>query len=147
MGEITPFPTRGFPLRLISSTPAPPESEAVAPAATGDLPLTGGRRGEYALGDVARDLKIAHFRCVRTIIEKLRVLAEHDGMPLPVTPRIERGRMIKGPRSIHMHSRWDAGEFDAWLDRRSPSGPAAAGTVPPPIRAAMQARALELARA
>jgi hypothetical protein len=148
MGDVTPFPRPGVPLRLISSTSdIPPADEAAGPPSAG-LATTGGRRGEYALGDVARDLSLAHF-AVRSIIEKLRALAKHDGMPLPRTPRVVEGRTITGPDSIYCKSRWDAGEFDAWLDSRSPSGPAAAGAIglPPPIRAAMQARAQELARA
>lgn len=145
MGSIEPFPKRGFSLRLVSSTSVPPAGDAAAPAVT-SLPRTGGRRGEYALGDVARELRLAHFRDVRTIITKLRILAKHDGMPLPVTPRIENGAPITGPNSIYRLSRWDAGEFDAWRDGRSPSGPALAGGVPHPIRVAMAARAQELAR-
>ena len=45
-----------------------------------------GRRAEYGLADVARPLGLIDF-AIRTIIEKLRLLAEHDGMPLPRTPR------------------------------------------------------------
>jgi hypothetical protein len=149
MGEIAPFPKRGVPLRLISSAPLPPRGgDDAGPPAIGSLPATGGRRGEYALGDVARDLSLSHF-AVRSIIAKLRALAEHDGMPLPRTPRVVEGRAVTGPDSIYCRSRWDAGEFDAWLDSRSPSGPAAAGMphLAPPIRAAMQQRALEIARA
>ncbi|GGO94942.1 hypothetical protein [Stakelama pacifica] len=81
------------------------------------LPSSGGRGGEYGLGDVARPLGLAHFE-IRTIIDALRVEAAHNGMPLPKTPRHEKGKPITGPRAIVRKSRWDAGEMDAWLESR-----------------------------
>ena len=108
------------------------------------LPTTGGRRGEYALSDVARSLHILHFE-TRTIIAKLRQMAKDQRMPLPRTPRMVKGQEQRGPDSIYRHSRWDAGEFDAWLDTRNTGGsaPANAGprTVPTPIRMEMAERA------
>lgn len=144
MGSVEPL----FPKRktVSSAHPTPPGSPRAAAAAVATpLPSTGGRRGEYAIGDVARPLGLSHF-AVRTIIDKLRVLAKHDGMPLPRTPRIVDHKPVTGPESIYCKSRWDAGEFDAWLDDRRPSGPAGAlPPVPQPVRDAMRARALQIA--
>lgn len=80
-----------------------------------DLPTTSGRRCEYAVGDLARILGIAHF-CPRTVIQHLRAKAAHDGMPLPKTPRLRGGRPLSGPARIWLHSRWDAERFDGWFD-------------------------------
>lgn len=109
---------------------------------TQPLPATGGRRGEYALADIARPLGLLH-KSIRTIIDALRVLAKHDGMPLPRTPRIVSGKPVKGPNSICKDSRWDAGEIDAWLEGRGPVSPAPA-LLPPAIRKEMQLRAIAL---
>lgn len=100
---------------------------ARAPIGPPDAPrriIGGGRTTGYTLADVARPLALSDF-AIRTIIEKLRLLAEHDGMPLPRTPRFVDNRPIRGPRMIHANSRWDAGEFDAWLEGRHPGAPAA----------------------
>lgn len=109
------------------------------------LPSTGGRQGRYALGDVARALGMSHF-ARRTIIAKLRVLARHQHMPLPLTPRVVSGMPITGPAAIHADSRWDAAEFDAWHDGRGPAGPAGvADPAPSPrLRDTMKAAALRL---
>ncbi len=108
------------------------------------IPATHGARGEYAVGDLARVLKLAHFD-VRTIIAKLRLLAATRAMPLPRTPRLVRGAEIHGPAAIYRRSRWDAGEIDAWMDDRGPNAPAsmpvAGSRVPPPIRMEMAQRA------
>lgn len=122
--------------------PLPPKSRAVRPR---DLPTTGGRRGEYALSDVARSLHLRHFE-VRTIIAKLRQMAKDQRMPLPRTPRMVNGEEKRGPDSIYRHSRWDAGEFDAWLDSRHGGGGSAPTDsrlrpVPTPIRMEMAERA------
>jgi hypothetical protein len=95
----------------------------------------------YCLADVAGPLGLGHF-AIRTIIEKLRLLAEHDGMPLPRTPRFVDGRQLQGPFAIHAHSRWDAGEFDAWLHGRHPGAPAVAANA---VRFEMAQRAERMA--
>lgn len=137
---------------------APSGASVVAfrPNPAAGLPTTAGRFGEYALGDIARVLRLSHFD-PRTIIQKLRVLADQRGMPLPRTPRIVRGRTCAGPDSIYRRSRWDAGEFDAWISDFDPDGgtraarPAAKGEgddarprVAPPIRQEMRRRAAAL---
>jgi len=99
------------------------------------------RLRQYGLADCARPLGLSEF-AIRTIIEKLRLLAEHDDMPLPRTPRFVEGRKIDGPHAIHAHSRWDAGEFDAWLHGRHPAAPAVAADA---VRAEMAQRAERMA--
>ena len=96
------------------------------------LPATGGRRCEYAVGDLARLLGIAHF-APRTIIEMLRAKARQDGMPLPKTPRLRCGKLVAGPQSIWLHSRWDAERFDGWKAESDGDGPC------PPASAALRA--------
>lgn len=123
MATILPFP---------ASRVAPPA--AIKAPAT--LPATGGRRCEYAVGDLARMLGISHF-APRTIIEMLRVKARHDGMPLPKTPRLRGGKLVAGPQAIWLHSRWDAERFDGWKAEHDGDGPC------PPASAALRA---ELAR-
>lgn len=115
----------------------PPAGPRSAP-----IPVTAGSRGEYAIGDLARALKLSHFD-IRTIIDKLRQLAKTRNMPLPRTPRLVKGAEVSGPAAIYRRSRWDAGEIDAWMDDRGPAGPtaAAAPPVPLPIRLEMAQRA------
>lgn len=133
---VVPLFTQGNPDR--GAAEAPHGHSAAAVAVTSTLPATGGRRGEYAIGDLARELSMLHFSR-RTIIEHLRALAKKQGMPLPRTPRIVDGKPVTGPESIYAHSRWDAGEFDAWMGGRTPGAPAAA--VPRPVREEMHRRA------
>jgi hypothetical protein len=85
----------------------------------------------------------------RTIVDKLRVLADRDGMPLPRTPRIASGKPVHGPLVIYSKSRWDAGEFDAWIDGRGPTGGGApvARPLAAPVRNEMAGRAAQIAQA
>jgi hypothetical protein len=129
MATLLHFPPNRPPAR-------PPEAPATTVASS--VPATGGRRGEYALADVARPLGLLH-RPVRSIVETLRVLARHEGMPLPRSPRIVKGKPLSGPRAICRASRWDAGEFDAWLDGRGPAAPSV--PLAPPVRLDMANRA------
>lgn len=132
MPNVLEFPQPGGAVR--------PPHRPIAPRVP--LPTTAGKRGEYALADVARPLSMLH-RPVRAIIDALRALHLHDGMPLPRTPRIVRGKPIHGAQMICRGSRWDAGEFDAWLEGRGPASPAPA--LAQPIRREMAARAAKLA--
>lgn len=129
------------------SAAPPPRPQAAAPAAPSPasalLPATGGRRGTYAIGDLARELRLPPGRSVRGVIDTLRQLARTSGMPLPRTPRIVGARELRGPAAICKASLWDAGEVDAWLDGRGPAAPAA--PVPPAIRADLAARAARIA--
>ncbi len=124
-----------FPAPRLAALPAAPE-----PAAT--LPSTSGRRCEYAVGDLARMMGIAHF-APRTIIDLLRAKARHDGMPLPKTPRVWGGKLVSGPQAIWLHSRWDAELFDGWQaagDGDNPCPPASAA-----LRADLARRAERIA--
>jgi hypothetical protein len=118
-----------FPAHRVAPAPA-------APAAAPALPATGGRRCEYAVGDLARMLGIAHFS-PRTIIDLLRAKARDQAMPLPKTPRLRCGKLVAGPQSIWLHSRWDAERFDGWKAESDGDGPC------PPASNALRA---ELAR-
>lgn len=135
MATVIPFTAHRSPRR--HAAPLPPDTKP--------LPATAGRGGQYALADVARPLGL-HHKSIRTIIDTLRALARHSGMPLPRTPRVVCGKPLAGPQVICKDSRWDAGEIDAWLDGRGPAGPAAAVApcLPTPIRADMARRALQI---
>lgn len=110
-------------------------------AAPSTTPFTGGRRNEYALGDIARALAIRHLT-VKTIIAQLRTLAVDCSMPLPKSPRLYGGRIVTGPQSIHKHSRWDAELFDAWVESRAHDAAPSLATGPTEhLRAEMQRRA------
>lgn len=113
-----------------------PADRQAAPVAAPEpapiLPSTSGRRCEYAVGDLARMLGIAHF-APRTIIDLLRVKAQHDGMPLPKTPRVWGGRLVSGPQAIWLQSRWDAELFDGWHAASGGNEPC------PPASAALRA--------
>ena len=138
MADVLRFPERVTP-RTVPGNLAPPLAAAAKGVTFPPLPHTGGRRGEYALGDVARELSLSHLS-IRVIIDHLRCLAEHDGMPLPTTPRVVQGRPVHGPACIWSKSRWDAARFDAWNEgRNGPVTPAPA--LPLPVRLEMQARA------
>lgn len=115
----------------------PPASPPLAPVAN--------PRREYGLGEMARLLALTGLsrRCQ---IDRLRLLAEQCRLPLPRNPRVFRRRVQSGPAAIGAGSRWCALEVDAWLD--APPLPAAAEPPPlPGLRAAMAARAAELAAA
>lgn len=107
-------------------------------------------RREYSLKDMVRLLGMQSCER-RTAIDKLRLLAEQCGMPLPKTPRIWRGRVQTGPAAIYAGSVWCALEMDAWMDR-GPAGTPDAGSAEarpaPPVstatRHAMRNRALNL---
>lgn len=65
----------------------------------------------------------------RTIVEKVRVLAEHHGFPLPKTPRIVKGVRILGPRAIDAFSIWDRDAVELWLEGDRPPEDSAAAIV------------------
>jgi hypothetical protein len=108
------------------------------------LPVTHGRRGDYALGDVARKLRIAD-RSIPTILATLRDLHEQERMPLPLNPRRFKGTIQRGAASIHKGSLWDAGRFDRWLEHRNPPSPADAAATSEALRRELAGNALRLA--
>lgn len=138
MGSVMPFPAprRAIPaLSLVASNPGlPPLRDPRA------LPATGGRRGKYALGDLARPLGLLD-RPVRHIVDTLRALHRHEGLPLPHSPRIVNGRPLAGADTICKAALWDAGEVDAWLDHRNPPPPAVAAARTHALRARLARRA------
>lgn len=62
----------------------------------------------------------------RTIIVKLRHLAEHNHFPLPKTPRFIKGARVTGPRSIDAFSIWDRDSVERWLEGDLPPAESAA---------------------
>lgn len=107
-----------------------PQPKRPQPWATNRLPETGGRRQEYAIGDLARLLKLSHLRST-TIIKRLRSLHLQKAMPLPITPREYGGKICTGSDAIYRHSRWDAERFDAWLQTYLGPPPAGEGVLLP----------------
>lgn len=140
-------PERGVSVALIGGA----LGGTMAPRAP-SRPFAQARR-EYTLWEVARLTGLAHVS-PKVMISTLRKLAEQNGMPLPKTPRVHKGRIVTGPRAIGRRSRWDALRFDDWLDDWTPPGGGAIGraiaapAVPAVSRAmrdGMAARAAELA--
>lgn len=120
-----------------------PDHPNASGAALAMLPTTGGRRCEYAVGDLARMFGLGEFS-QRTIIRYLRAMAEDEGLPLPKTPRLYQDRILRGAQSIHCKSRWDAERVDGWhLQRDNQENPPAASAA---LRNAMADRALEMAK-
>lgn len=134
MAEIIAFPVRTAGSRRSQT------GEGEAPF----LPVTAGRRCEYAIGDIARLLKIQHFD-TRAVIRTLRTLAREKGMPLPTTPRVYRGEVVTGPQSICLRSRWCAERFDGWQEAGDGTGPEQPAS--PGLHARMAARARMMAGA
>jgi hypothetical protein len=87
------------------------------------------RRREVDLAWVARELGLLGNER-RTIINKLRLLAEHNGFPLPKRPRFVGATRITGPKSICALSVWDRDPVERWLeDDRPPAESAALATI------------------
>ncbi|ODU29008.1 hypothetical protein [Sphingopyxis sp. SCN 67-31] len=71
--------------------------------------------------------KLAMADCAsRTIIDRLRALYDHYGLPDPDNHRFVRGVPVLGARRIHAGSLWDRGRFLAWLDNGDGGNAAAA---------------------
>jgi hypothetical protein len=72
-------------------------------------------RRHVTVAEAAR--KLAMTDCAaRTIIDRLRALYEHCGLPDPDNHRFVKGAPVLGARRIHAGSLWDRGRFLAWLD-------------------------------
>lgn len=72
-------------------------------------------RRHVTVAEAARKLAMAD--CApRTIIDRLRALYDHAGLPDPDNHRFVKGVPILGARRIHAGSLWDRGRFLAWLD-------------------------------
>lgn len=106
MGEIhhLPIPSRPIPPR-VPSRPAPMEIPAIDVAARRYVTVTEAAQ-KLAMADCAP----------RTIIDHLRALYDHAGLPDPENHRFVRGIPAIGAARIHAGSKWDRGRFLAWLD-------------------------------
>lgn len=97
--------------------------------------------------EIAARLGIAH-QTRQTIVQKLRNLANHHGLPLPRSIRFWKGQATTGPKSIHANSIWDRYPVDCWFDERTaPATRARLATVSHDrLRAGLAARAAEIAQ-
>ncbi len=86
---------------------------APAPALPPAVPLA--RASLWTVMDLAHRLALDR-HTPRVVIEKLRALAAHAGLPMPVNPRIIGGRPATGTARICAASLWDKGQVLAWLD-------------------------------
>lgn len=89
-------------------------------------------RDRMSFAEVARDLAIDGYRRDAQIIEKLRSLHRHSGMPLPENPRFIKGVPCKGADNICARSIWSRRKFMAWKypgDFVPPASPAEARMV------------------
>lgn len=93
----------------------------VAPAAEPTISVRARphRRTEVDLLWIAKELGIVH-HTPRTIIAKVRLLAEQSGFPLPKSPRFVNGERLRGPQSIDARSIWDRDPVELWLDDDRP---------------------------
>lgn len=82
------------------------------------------RANEALLTYVARRLGIIDFSA-RTIIAKVRLLAEHHHFPLPKNPRFVAGVRQVGPQAIDARSVWDKDAVDLWFDDDRPANESA----------------------
>lgn len=73
------------------------------------------RATEADLCFVARRLGLID-NAPRTIIDKVRRLAERHGFPLPKRPRFVRGVRVTGHMSIDAFSIWDRDAVERWLE-------------------------------
>jgi hypothetical protein len=84
------------------------------------------RASEVDLLWIAGQLGLVHHER-RTIIAKVRLLAEKAGFPLPKNPRFVKGTRITGPLAIDARSIWDRDPVERWIeDDRPPAETAAA---------------------
>lgn len=82
----------------------------------------------------------------RTIIDKVRRLAEHHHFPLPKRPRFVKGVRVTGHLSIDAFSIWDRDPVERWIEDDLPPAESAAlvATRRTGAREEMRERALSL---
>jgi hypothetical protein len=95
---------------------------------------------------IAGKLGLLHYKERRTIIAKVRLLAEQSNFPLPKNPRFVSGKRITGAQSIDANSIWDRDPVDLWLDGDRPPAESAALVTQrrTDVAEEMRARALQL---
>jgi hypothetical protein len=101
-------------------------AHTVAPAAE-PLRARQHRRTEVDLLWIAGQLGLTH-HAPRTIIAKVRLLAEQSGFPLPKTPRFVAGVRKTGAEAIDARSIWDRDPVERWLEDDRPPAESAALT-------------------
>lgn len=127
MGDILTFPEPAKPAM-------PPVRQPVRPPVRSRPAINVAARRHITVTEAA--VKLAMTGCTqRTIIDHLRALYEHCGLPDPDNHRFVRGAPVLGARRIHAGSLWDRGRFLAWLDNGD-GGRAAAAPIDHPGAAA-----------
>lgn len=131
MGTLITFPGSGR-----RATPPFAPSAGPAPAAFLPLPVRdthpagtmrdappfhATRASRMTVTDLAQRLALDR-HTPRVILDKLRSLARHSGLPLPLNPRIVDGVPKSGPDKICAASLWDRGQILAWLDHGGTPG-------------------------
>lgn len=74
---------------------------------------------EVLLPYIARRLGIVH-QLPRTIVKKVRLLADKAGFPLPKTPRFVGAVRMTGANAIDARSVWDRDAVDLWFEGDRP---------------------------
>ncbi len=87
-------------------------------------------RDSMSFYEVAREMRLDWHKRNAQVIEKLRSLHRHQGMPLPENPRFKSGVPCKGGDNICATSFWSRRKFMAWreagTERRAAISPAEA---------------------
>lgn len=102
-------------------------ASSVAPAAEPQVSLRARqhRRTEVDLLWIAKQLGLTHHKS-RTIVAKVRLLAQHSGFPLPKTPRFVGAERKTGADAIEVRSIWDRDPVELWLENDRPPAETAA---------------------
>lgn len=116
----------------------------VAPAAA-SLSARRHLPSEVDLCWIAGQLGMLH-RPRRAIIDKLRLLCQDAGFPVPKNPRFVKGVRQVGASAIDTHSIWDRDAVERWLENDRPPAESAALTVArrTDVAEQMRSRALQL---
>lgn len=77
------------------------------------------RQNEYTMVAIARRLGMVD-RPRRSIIDRIRLLVEKQGFPLPKTPRFVSGIRQFGASAIDARSIWDKDAVDIWFENDLP---------------------------
>lgn len=83
------------------------------------------RKSEVDLCWIAGQLALLH-HAPRTIVAKVRLLADKAGFPLPKNPRFVGGERKTGTQAIDARSIWDRDAVERWLEDDRPPAESAA---------------------